>query len=65
MKVSYKCNLILAVIWILTSLLWFLWIENTAVGIVWLLGGIVELVISLVMRYKETHKRVERKDGRQ
>lgn len=55
-KVSYKCNLILAVIWVLTSLLWFLWIENTAVGIVWLLGGIVELVIAIVMLYKEKHK---------
>ena len=56
MKVRYKGCLILAVIWLLVSLLWFLWIKNTAIGIVWLLCGIMELVIALVIRNKEKER---------
>ncbi len=45
-------NLILAIMWILVSPLWF-FIENTAVGTIWLCGGIVELIIGLIRRNKE------------
>ena len=45
-------NLILAIMWILVSPLWF-FIENTVVGIIWLCGGIVELIIGLIRRTKE------------
>lgn len=45
-------NLILAVMWILASPLWF-FLNNTAVGIIWLCGGIVELIIGLKRRSKE------------
>ena len=50
-----SCNgiLILSITWILTLLVWFLAIENTAVGIIWLCGGIVELIIALIRRNME------------
>lgn len=50
-----SCNgiLILSITWILTSLVWFFAVENTAVGIIWLCGGIVELIIALIRRNKE------------
>lgn len=50
-----SCNgiLILAITWLLTSPVWFFVIENTAVGIIWLCGGIVELIIALIRRGKE------------
>ena len=50
-----SCNgiLILSITWILTSLVWFFLVGNTAVGIIWLCGGIVELIIALIRRNKE------------
>lgn len=45
-------NLVLAIIWILASPLWF-WAENTAMGIIWLCVGIIELIIGLIRRNKE------------
>lgn len=45
-------NLILAIMWILASPLWFS-MENTVVGTIWLSGGIVELIIGLARRNKE------------
>lgn len=45
--------LILSIIWILTAPVWFFAAENTAVGIIWLCGGIIELIIALIMRIKE------------
>lgn len=45
-------NLILAMIWIITSPLW-VWAENTAMGIIWLCAGIIELIISLIRHNKE------------
>lgn len=53
MKVNSKGCLIVAIIWILTSLVWFLFVKNIAIGIVWLLCGIIELFFALVMRFKE------------
>lgn len=56
MKISDKGCLILAAVWFFVSLIWFLWIQNIAIGMVWLLCGMAELVIALVVRRKEKHK---------
>lgn len=50
-----SCNgiLILSIAWILTSPVWFFVIGNTAAGMIWLCGGIVELVIAQIRRDKE------------
>ena len=50
---SYNGILILSITWLLLSLVWFFAIENTAVGIIWLCAGIVELIIALIKRNKE------------
>ncbi len=55
---SYKGVLILAIIWLLTSALWF-WAENTGMGIIWLCAGIIELIIALIRRNKEKKKQNE------
>lgn len=49
---SYKGNLILSIIWILSSPIWFFAVKNTTVGIIWLCGGIIELIIGLIRRNK-------------
>lgn len=49
--------LVMSIIWILTSPVWFFVVENTAVGIIWLCGGIVELIIALIRRNKEKKSR--------
>ena len=54
---SYNGLFILSITWILLSLVWFFAVENTAVGIVWLCGGIVELIIALIRRNKEKKNR--------
>ncbi len=56
MKLSSTGCFILAVTWLLVSLLWFLWVKNTAIGVVWLIVGAVELAIAFVMRHKEKRK---------
>ena len=43
---------ILAITWIVLSLLWF-WAENIAIGIICLCAGVIELFIALVRRSKE------------
>lgn len=45
--------LILAISWIVSSPLWFFVIENTAMGIIWVCGGIMELIIALTRLSKE------------
>ncbi len=45
-------NLILAMIWILLSPIWF-FTENRIMGFIWLFGGIVELIFGLIRRKKE------------
>ncbi len=49
---SSKGNFILAIIWLVLSPVWFL-AENTAMAIIWLCAGVVELIIALVRRNKE------------
>jgi len=48
-----KTHFILSALWTVTALLFFLWLNNSLVGIVWLCGGLAELVIALVCRKKE------------
>ena len=50
---SINGTLILSIIWILTSPVWLFVVENTAVGIIWLCGGIIELIIALIRRNKK------------
>ena len=52
MKLSSTSCFILAVTW----LLWFFWVKNTTIGIVWLIVGAAELVLAFIMRHKETCK---------
>ena len=56
MKLSSTGCFILAVTWLLVSLLWFFWVKNTTIGIVWLIVGAGELVLSFIMRHKEICK---------
>lgn len=49
MKAHGKTCIILGVVFILLSLMWFFWIESTVTGILWLTAGIVELIAA--MRY--------------
>lgn len=46
---SSKGMIILGIMWILASPLWF-WAENTALGIIWLCAGLIELIIALIKR---------------
>ena len=56
MKLSGTGCFVLAVTWLLVSLLWFLWVKNTAIGVVWLIVGAAELAIAFIMRHKEKRK---------
>lgn len=56
MKLSSTGCFILALIWLLVSLLWFFWVKNTAIGVVWLIIGAAELAIAFIMRHKEKCK---------
>jgi len=53
MKTSSKALFILSITWIIVSLLWFLWVKNTTIGIIWLCLGIVELIIAIIRKKKE------------
>ena len=56
MKRSSTGCFILAVTWLLVSLLWFFWVKNITIGVVWLMIGVAELVIAFLMRHKEKRK---------
>ena len=49
---SSKGTLILAITWLILSLVWFL-SGNIVVGIIWLCAGVVELIIALFRFNKE------------
>lgn len=51
MKVHAKTCLILGIIFVLLSLMWFFWIKNTVTGIIWLVAGIVELIAAFRYRF--------------
>jgi hypothetical protein len=44
---------ILAITWILASLIWFLCVKNIPIGFIWLAMGIFELIIAASVRKKE------------
>lgn len=44
---SSKGMIILGIMWILASPLWF-WAENTALGVIWLCAGLIELIIAVI-----------------
>ena len=56
MRISSKGCFILAAAWLLVSLMWFFWVKNTAIGVVWLIVGGIELILAFIMRHKETCK---------
>jgi len=56
MKTSSTGFLILSIIWIIVSLIWFLWIQNIAIGLIWLCAGIIELLIALISRKNKRDK---------
>ena len=53
MKTSSKALFILSITWIILSFIWFLWIKNTMMGVIWLCLGIVELIIAIISKKKE------------
>jgi hypothetical protein len=44
---------ILAITWILVSLVWFFYAKNIPIGFIWLAVGIFELIIAICVRKKE------------
>ena len=56
MKLSSTGCFVLAVTWLLVSLLWFFWVKNTTIGVVWLFVGVIELAIGFIMRHKEKRR---------
>lgn len=53
MKISSTGCFALSITWILVSLLWFFWVGNAMVGVIWLAVGLIELLIALKLRKKE------------
>ncbi|MEE1125964.1 MAG: hypothetical protein U0L18_08560 [Acutalibacteraceae bacterium] len=53
MKTSSTGLFILSITWIIVSLLWFLWVKNTVIGVIWLCLGIIEFTIALIIKKKE------------
>ena len=56
MKRSSTGCFLLAVTWLLVSLLWFFWVRNITIGVVWLMIGVATLGIAFLMRHKEKRK---------
>lgn len=53
MKNSSRDYFILGVNFIISSLLWFQWVQNTIMGVIWLCLGLVELLVALIIKKKE------------
>lgn len=53
MKTSSKALFILSITGIIVSLIWFLWVKNIMIGVIWLCVGIVELIIAIISKKKE------------
>lgn len=49
--------LFLGIPWILGSLVWFLINKNTAMGLIWLCGGIIEVSIALIRCNREKSRK--------
>ena len=57
-KTKSKAVFIIAITWILVSLMWFFIADNNFIGIVWLIVGLVELVIAIMMQVKESKEKL-------
>lgn len=57
-KTKSKAVFIIAITWILVSLMWFFIADNNFIGIVWLIVGLVELVIATIMQVKESKEKL-------
>ena len=53
MKTSSRGFFILSITWIMVSLLWFLWIKNAMIGVIWLGLGLIELFLATIGKKKE------------
>ena len=53
MRMRSNALFILSVTWIVVSLLWFIWVKNTAIGIIWLCLGIIELIIAIITKKEQ------------
>ena len=62
---SYKAHFIVAVIFFLTSLLWFFWVKRIAIGIMWLCLAILNLVRALLVRRNEKQEEKEEQEKRE
>ena len=57
MKTGSTGFLVLSIVWIAVSLLWFLWIKSPVIGVIWLCAGTAGLIIALIGRRREQFKR--------
>lgn len=57
MKNNSRGYFILSITFFLISLLWFLWIKNTIVGVIWLCIGIIELIIAVTSKRDELKRK--------
>ncbi|MDY4079823.1 MAG: hypothetical protein SOY42_13755 [Clostridium sp.] len=57
-KTKSTAVFIIAITWILVSLMWFFIADNNFIGIVWLIVGLLELVIATMMRVKESKEKL-------
>ncbi len=53
MKNRSRDHLIIGINFIISSLLWFQWVESTIMGVIWLCLGLVELLGALITKKKE------------
>jgi hypothetical protein len=56
MKTNSKGVLIISIIWIIGSPIWFFWVGNTAMAVMWLCVGIIALISALIRSKKEKNK---------
>ena len=61
MKTNGKTFIILGITFILCSAIWFLWVRNIAMGIVWLAIGILELCIAAILYWIGKARRISSK----
>lgn len=53
MKNSSRNHLVLGVNFIISSLLWFQWVKNIPMGVIWVYIGLVEFLVALIRKKKE------------
>ena len=53
MKNSSRDYLTIGISFIISSLLWFQFVDSTIMGVIWLCLGLVELLVALITKKKE------------